>query len=89
MVMKVINKYPNDKHVIYLGKTGAKKFSQIMEFMDNQGYNFLKYAYREQRQNTKNVIQGIQSQIRRNESLEGQCKGCSRVGEGSCEGSCF
>ena len=66
MVMRVIYKYPNDKHVIYLGKTGAKKFSQIMAFMDTQGYNFLKYAYREQRQTTKNVSRGIQNQLRRN-----------------------
>ena len=64
-VMKTIAKYPNDKHVVYIGK--FRLFHQMMTFMENKGYDFLKYSYRTERQTKKNVERGIKRQLVRDD----------------------
>ena len=62
-VMETITAFPNEKHVIYLGKIKPLGFRRIMDFMELNDFKFLKHSYRDTRQTFKNVSTEIRSEL--------------------------
>ncbi len=65
-VLDTIAKYPNDKHVVYIGKTRSRDFLRILQYMESKNFSFLKHSYKNVRQIPRYVGAGIKNQLIRN-----------------------
>lgn len=54
-ILENIHKYPNDKHVVYVGKLKYKDFMKIISIMQENGFTFLKKYYLNERQKATNI----------------------------------